>query len=78
MDDNFQGFAKPIGESSLDQLDQKVKAFFDRLTHDRFWGAVTCKFEDGHPVFVKTEQGWKINELDLSGTPKKGGNGLCR
>lgn len=58
-------------------MNDKPKAYIDKLQAEKFWGQVTYKLEAGRVVFIRTEQGMKVDELNLSGTPKKGGHEQC-
>jgi hypothetical protein len=39
-------------------------AFLYKLSTGNFYGTVTLKFEDGRVVWAKTEQTFKVEELD--------------
>lgn len=42
---------------------QPILTYLEALSSEGFWGSVTLKFENGHPVHVREEQNFKPNEL---------------
>ena len=49
----------------------KLRAWLDDLERQQFYGSVTCKFEHGHVTYVRLEQGFKPQDLNIqSETPR--------
>jgi len=55
----------------------RLLSFLRGLSEERFWGNLAVKFEDGRPIYIKQERGWKVHELP-SGTPRYDTNGSTK
>jgi hypothetical protein len=51
---------------------EKLRAWLDELERQQFYGNVVWKFEHGRVTYVRLEQGFKPDELNIqSGIPRK-------
>ena len=44
---------------------EKLRAWFDDLERQQFYGSVACKFENGRVTYVRMEQGFKPQDLNI-------------
>jgi hypothetical protein len=54
-----------------------VHDFMERLSRERFYGALTLKYEAGRLIHIRKEENLKPSEL-LSGTPENKHDNLLR